>query len=245
MLLVANINAQTILSYKNLFTETFSLKELRFVKDMQLNKLVLNVDEHNKIVKFLKSKFKNKNIDIHIELLRLFCSSADYVMKYIDTCLMMIYKTEDFLLLDVDSVEKILLRSSLLVTSEIDVYHVAKEWISYNLKKRGKFTKRLLQTVRFPLLEKNALKKILKINWSSFTRSKHFRSAVKEVLNDTDFYGNKSNNNFTTRYCGHDNLDVLCFGGIVNEMVNDEIPNSDITRINNYGGFKSFEVVSS
>ena len=244
-MLLVNINAQSILNYKYLFTETYTLKEVRFVRDMQLNKLVLNVKEYNKIVKFLKSKLRYKNIDLHIELSRLFCSSNDYVIKYIDTCLMMIYKTEDFLLLDVDTLEKILLRSSLLVTSEIDVYHVAKEWIGYNLKKRGKFTKRLLQTIRLPLLGKSTLKKILKVKDSSFKKNKDFCSAVNEVLNNTDFCKNKSNNHLTTRYCGHKFLDILCFGGIVNNAVEGQVAIGNITRINNFDGFKSSEVVSS
>ena len=210
---------------------------------MQLNKLVLNVNEYKKIVQFLKSKLRYKNIDIHIELSRLFCSSNDYVIKYVDICLMMIYMTEDFLLLDVDSVEKILLRSSLAVTSEIDVYHVAKEWIGYKLKKRGKFARRLLQTIRFQLLGKDTLKKILTINESTFKNNKDFCSAVNEVLSNTDFSENKSNNHLTTRYCGHDNLDILCFGGI--DAVEGEVFNGNITRINNFDGFKSSEVVSS
>ena len=54
------------------------------------------------------------------------------------------YKNFEFFELDINILESILLRPSLLITSEIDVYHVAKEWIGQKLKKRGKFSKRLL-----------------------------------------------------------------------------------------------------
>ena len=112
---------------------------------MHLNKLVLDVNEHNKIVKCLKSKIRYNNVSIHLKLSKLFCSANDYALKYVDcNYVMAIFKTADFLRSDVDSLEKILARSSLFVTSEIDVYHVAKEWIGHSLKKRGKFTKRLL-----------------------------------------------------------------------------------------------------
>ena len=214
---------------------------------MQLNKLVLDVNEHNKIVECLKCKMRYTNISIHLKLSKVFYSASDYAFKYIDCCLMTIYKTTDFLQLDVDLLEKILGSSGLLVTSEIDVYHVAKEWIGHKLKKRGKFTKRLLQKIRTPLLSRRTLEEILKIDDLSFAVNKEFCLAINETLSNNDSYKNKSNKYLATRYCSHNQFDVLCFGGLKPRMLIYGFKSVDnkIKRIDNSDGFKSSEVVSS
>ena len=219
---------------------------------MLLNKLVLNANEDDKVLQCLKSKMNYKNVYVHLKLSKLFlCSSDQYAFEYIDSCLMAIYKTAEFLKLDIETLENILLRSSLLITSEIDVYHVAKEWIGHKMKKRGKFTKRLLQTIRLPLLSRNALKKILLINNLSFAKNKDFCLAINEILIETNFSKNKSSKTSTTRYCGHSSFDTLCFGGLKQRTVTTENRKSvveavdnKIQRINNSDGFNSSKLVS-
>ena len=78
-----------------------------------------------------------------------------------DSWFLMISETDNFLQLEVSFLEEILSRSSLLVTTEIEVYQVVAKWINYNFEKRGKFAKRLLQKIRLPLLSEKTLKTIL------------------------------------------------------------------------------------
>ena len=66
----------------------------------------------------------------------------------------MISETDSFLQLEVNLLEEILSRSSLLVTTEIEVYQAIAKWINYNFEERVKFAKRLLHKIRLPLLAK-------------------------------------------------------------------------------------------
>ena len=81
------------------------------------------------------------------------------------------------------------------------------------LKKRGKFTKRLLQKIRLPLLGRNTLENSLKINGSSFKKNKDFRLAVNKILAEINFCKNNSKKSLKARYFCDNRFDVLCFGG--------------------------------
>ena len=132
------------------------------------------------------------------------------------------------------------------------MYQVAKEWIGHDLKKRGKFTKRLLQKIRFPLLGRNTLENVLKTNGSSFKKNKDFRLAVNEIIADINRCKNKSNKSLTARYCCNDRLDIFGFGGHELRLmatggrasVEKSVVNK-IQRIENSDGFNSSLVVSS
>ena len=120
----------------------------------------------------------------------------------------MISETNSFFQFEVDILEEILSRSSLLVTTEIEVYQAVIKWIKYNFKKRGKFGKRLLNKVRLPLIGKKTLERIL-TEESCFTINKDSLAVVNEILKGNfDFYRNKPSKFFTARYCGHDSFDI-------------------------------------
>ena len=155
---------------------------------------------------------------------------------------MMNSETDNFLQLKVKMQEEIISRSSLLVTTEIEVYQVVAKWINYNFKEREKFSKKLLHKTRLPLLAEKTLKKIL-TEKSCFRENKDSLSVVNDILKGNfDFYKNKPSKFFTARYCGHDSFDILYFGG---KGKTDEVVDDKILRMNHSDQLDSSEVISS
>ena len=209
---------------------------------MQLNKVILDGNIEQKIVKCYREKLGHKSYQMHLTLSKTFCSSSKDALMYMDTWFLIISETDDFLHLEISLLEEILSRSSLLVTTEIEVYKVVAKWINYDFIKRGNFSKRLLRKIRLPLLEGNTLKKIL-TKKSCFRENKDSLAVVNEILNGNfDFYRNKPSKFFTARRCGHVAFDILCFGG---ERSADEVVDCKIRRIRCSGGCKNPEIVSS
>ena len=159
-----------------------------------------------------------------------------------DSWFLMISETDNFLQLPVDLLEEILSRSSLLVTTEIEVYHVVNKWINYNFKERQKFAKRLLNKIRLPLLGENTLKTIVAEN-SCFRKNKESLAVVNDILNGNfGFYMNKPSKFLTARYCGHDSFDILYFGGKGKSF---QVTDDRILQIKHSDQFSSLETASS
>ena len=131
---------------------------------------------------------------MHLTISNIFFSSSQDALIYMDSWFLMISETNNFSQLDVDLFEKIVSRSSLLVTTEIEVYQTVDKWINYNFKERIKFAKRLLQKIRLPLLSEKTLKMMLTKN-NCFTINKDSKAIVNDILRSNfDFYRNKQKN---------------------------------------------------
>ena len=148
---------------------------------MQLNKLILDNNKENELIKCLKGKISQKNFCLHLTLVKIFCTSNKDAMKLMDNCFLMISETDNFLQLDVNLLKETLSRSNLLVTSEIEVYNAVGAWIKYNFLVRRNFAKRLLQTIRLPFLAENTLKRIL-TEKSCFRKNKDSALVVNKIL---------------------------------------------------------------
>ena len=116
-----------------LITGKVTLQELQIVQAIQLNKLVLNNNEEQKPIKYFKDKMVHENFCMHLTILKTFFTSSKYALVYMDSWFLIILETDNFLKLEVNLLEEILSRSSLLVTTEIEVYQVVAKWINYNL----------------------------------------------------------------------------------------------------------------
>ena len=110
---------------------------------------------------------------------------------------------------------KILASSELYITSELEVYHVANNWIIYKCEIRSKFAKDLLLKVRLPLLSENTLKcllsqsKVLRKS-SSFHKNESSLKMIESILEDKErFYLNKSKTYKTHRYCSNKMFNIL------------------------------------
>ena len=113
----------------------------------------------------------------------------------------MVAKTKNFSELDFALVKKILQSSKLHITSELEVFNAANDWISYKSEERIKHAKYIILTVRLPLLSDAALKYITN---ETFTVSKV--DECKDIMNGILFKTKNILNSlpkksFDVRYC--------------------------------------------
>ena len=120
-----------------------------------------------------------------------------------------------FFELNFSSVSKILLSSKLNITSEVEVYHAANNWLSYSYEKRCKFAKCIFLKVRMSLLSENSLNKILSCSKklrkrSSFHKNEECLEIINSVLDDREqFYRNKPGHYQTHRHCDHEMFSLV------------------------------------
>ena len=62
-------------------------------------------------------------------------------LSYIERCFTIVSDTESFVHLNFTSLSKVLTRSGLLITSEIEVFKAADKWLDHNIKERSKYAK--------------------------------------------------------------------------------------------------------
>ena len=130
-------------------------------------------------------------------------------MFYAESCFLMVAETDNFLELDFALVKKILQSSKLHVTSELEIFYAANEWISYKLEERSKFAKNLLLTVRLPLLSDPALKSLLCRNYF-ICKSDECKKILENVLHKkTNLLSKLLKSMFVARYCDHDLFNIL------------------------------------
>ena len=213
---------------------------------MQLNKLVLDKNIEQIVLKFFKNKMSHENFCMHLTLLKKFSFSSKDALIYIEIWLLVISETDNFLQLEISLFEEILSRSSLLVTTEIEVYAIVDKWINHDFKEREKFAKRLLHKIRLPLLAEKTLKTILSKK-SCFRKNEKPHVVVDEILNGNfNLYRNKRSKFITARCCGHDSFDILYLGSYEKTTnFDDKKVNDKILRIQYSHDFDSSEVNSS
>ena len=212
---------------------------------MQLNKVILDDIEKQKLVKCFKNEICHKNFCMFLTLSKIFCFSSEDALIYMDSWFLVISETKDFLQLEENLLVEILSRSSLLVTTEIEIYQAADKWINYSLSEREKSSKRLLHKVRLPLLGEKTLKTIL-TEKSCFRKNKDSLAVVENILKQNfDFYKNKPSKFFTPRYCGHDSFSILYFGGYDKTKIASKTVCDKIVQIKHSDEFKNPKIVSS
>ena len=125
----------------------------------------------------------------------------------------MVVDSQNFLELDFMFVERILANSNLRITTELEVFNAAHNWISHNIKDRTKFAKSLLLNVRLSLLSEYALKHLLN-NSSSFSNNDACVEILKKHLHKKDnLVGHRSELSSTNRYCSQNKFGILVCGG--------------------------------
>ena len=188
----------------------------------------------------------HENFRLHLTISKIFLSSSKDAFIYMDSWFLIISETDNFLQLEVNLIEEIISRSSLLVTTEIEVYKAVDKWINFNFKERVKFAKRLLHKIRLPLLAERTLKTTL-TEKNCFRENKDSLAVVNDILKGNfDFYRNKPSKFFTARYCGHDSFNILYFGGYDKNIKNAcKTVNDKILQIQHSDGYKNPKIVSS
>ena len=100
--------------------------------------------------------FKHKNL-------------GDVMLNYINRCLTVVSKTNNFSELNIHHLSKILASSELHITSEFEVYNEAYSLVDYNYKERCKFAEDVLLKIRVPLLPESVYKNIQNAESSWFS----------------------------------------------------------------------------
>ena len=149
---------------------------------LKMNKLFLDENVESKLCKFVGNNFNIKNVLTYHQLAKLFklLSCSESTFSYIERNFTMIVETKNFLEVGCIEVLKILRRSELSITSELEVYNSASKWLSHNVKERIEFAKELLLTVRFPLLSDGTMKYILN-GCSPFCQFNFCYKILKEI----------------------------------------------------------------
>ena len=125
----------------------------------------------------------------------------------------MLAETDNFLELDYLAISKTLASSELNITSELEVFNAANEWLKHNITERRWLAKQILQKVRLPLLSHHALQYLLK-QTSSFTAIDECVAIIKETLdNKAISMNNKCSAMFTNRYFNQKKFNILVCGG--------------------------------
>ena len=160
----------------------------------------------------MKDKVRVENVATLYEASK-FSHVAEQTFRFIERFFTVVVKTTGFLQLDFARVSKILASSSLNVSSELEVFHAAEQWVAYNTEERNQHARDIFFKIRFPLLSDDALKNVLRKNYSF----KYVRSCLVEINNilkdKTNYFESKSKYYFTHRYCNQNSFSVLICGG--------------------------------
>ena len=129
----------------------------------------------------------------------------------VQSCFSMFSETTNFLELDFISLRKILSSDQLNVDTELQVFNAADSWLCHDLTKRRDYANNILCKVRLSLLSVAALKQILdnkqySIEFNEFSKSIKYILSNKQQLNLMKC-------NTKTRYCTHNNFDIILCGG--------------------------------
>ena len=134
--------------------------------------------------------------------------AAEITKNYVDQHFLAIAETQSFLNSRVEIVSKVLSRSSLSITSELEVFKAANNWINFDLTKRARHSKDLLRLIRLPLLKKFHLSSDA-FKDSSFANNKECLLVMKNISKGR----NKDSLNFccTTRHCVSSPFRLIAF----------------------------------
>ena len=197
-----------------LFLDVFPKDDCTIFAVLKSNKIELDPHVKSKIYSHIKDKITPQNVATYYQLAyifnmsNLFKVSTNYIQRWFTT----VAETNNFLELDFRLVEKVLLDSDLDITTEIEVFNAADDWIGYNLKERSKYSKDVLLTVRLPLMSDHVLKHVF-LKPSSFHQNEKSITVINEVLNKKENYFQYMPHSYsTTRYCGQEDFNILFCG---------------------------------
>ena len=196
----------------------------------------LTLDEEQKRVNFaqIKDKISAENAFLYYRVAEIFNLSNNIAkarFSYIERCFTAVFETRNFLEADFHFVRKILCSSELQITSELEVFHAADNWIKYKFEEREKFAEDLLLTVRLSLLSDATLSYLIRENFTICKINK-CKAIVEKVMNHKD-------RSQTTRFCAQNQFDLyLCDGWVENTRYLKQINGKDLKSIKTASKFK-------
>ena len=182
---------------------------------LRWNKILMDENVASKLRNFIKTKLNTQNLLIFHQLTTLFKLSrlSKTTFSYINRFFTSVAESKNFLELDFIHVLKILRSSEILTTSELEVFDSANKWLNYNIKERSKYAKKLLLTVRFPLLSDSTLKYIQDRS-SSFSKIEECCTLLHKSLERKGvLFQNSSSMCYKARYCNQEMFEIMLCGG--------------------------------
>ena len=188
------------------FLENFIKEENDFISNLKTCCIFLHTKKDENYIKDMLTE-KNSLIFYAIAVIFNLADLAQFCMNYTERRFTVVAENDNFLQLDFSLVKKILQSSKLHITSELEVFNAANDWIS--IEERSKFAKDVLLTVRHPLLSEPALKYLLS-ETPKILQTNECKFVVESVLEKNDKFLNKlSSNSFQIRYCDQNLFEIL------------------------------------
>ena len=193
------------------------MDENKLIESIKTNNVLLDEVNENKVHQFIVSK-----VDVNNCLVLYYLSNEHSIISevsagLIERCFPMVAENNNFLELDFTTLRKILSSDQLNIDTELQVFNAADSWLCHDLTKRRDYANNILSKVRLSLLSVAALKQILDkkqylIEFNEFAKSIRYILSNKQKLNLMKC-------NIKTRYCTHNNFDiVVCLGGTLNSL---------------------------
>ena len=179
-----------------------------------LTKLSLNENACNKLSTIFEGKLHIINaasIFLFVNLFNL-SSLQNTTLCYIERCFTVLVENESFLELEFKLISKILASSTLLITSEIEVFKIANRWLNHNIEERSKYAEDLLLKVRLHLLSTETILNLLK-NSKIFDKDDVRVNFLNKTLDCKEKKLCKSISNHTSRYCNQNYFKQMVLGG--------------------------------
>ena len=186
----------------------------KLVPTLKLNQVILNKNIEKEILDYVKDNVNVENVATYYQLAKVFNlpSFAKETLRCMERCFPKIVETSNFLELDVCFISRFLSSPKLFISSELEVFQAADSWLSYNHIERNMFAEDLLLMIRFSLLSDQALEHILQRS-SAFRKNEKCNLIVRDILHDKENFFIRNKLNRETRYCDHDDFDIIVVGG--------------------------------
>ena len=198
---------------KSSLTSTVKLDFKLKKQVLRLNELSLKNYASNKVSKTIKDRIQIDKAASVYKFVNTFNLSSLHkkALRFIERCFTVVSDSESFKQLDYNLISKILASSSLLITSEIEVFNVAERWLNYNIKERCKYAKDILLKVRLHLLSKDTIRQLLDGS-KFFKKDNDCIKILNEYLNCKNIYFlNTSSVYQKNRYCNQNSFRILVY----------------------------------
>ena len=189
-----------------------NVEEIGCLAYLKFNVILL---KEYKMSKYMEDRISTQNVIIFYQLSTKYklASLAKTTFCCIERCFTQVAENRNFLELDYTNVSKIIASSGLHIHSELEVFNLADNWISYDSEKRSKYASSLLSKVRLNLLS-SYLVKCLSNKSPSFSNIEECTKTYNICLNNIENgCKNKSEVYIKNRYCNQNMFNVLMCGG--------------------------------
>ena len=196
-----------MITEKKQFSYGTCLKLLKVSEILKTKRITIEVNSK------LIEKLTPNNACIYYKIFKLYYSKYAQicVLKYIERWFSTIVKYSKHITLSFDLVKEIFSSSELNITSEVEVFNAADNWLKHDFDKRCKFAFDLIKMIRLPLLTFSTLNKMLHV--SSFSRCSESRKYLNIAMSNTvNKHTDQTSTDCQIRYCSQQHFNLVVCG---------------------------------